>query len=281
MDFKIAVLLFLSLQFSCCSTLSAGTVLDKALANFQEQINNLKDVFLCGSCKPIKGGNGCDCRHLEPMEDCLAFYQSGYRRSGPYTIRMRGANATVYCDQQTQGGGWTVLMRRKDGSVNFVQNWQSYKAGFGDLLGEFWLGNQNIHDLTKPSFASMRSELLINMRIKGQTNNVYAKYDTFEIGDEASKYTLNMSGPSGTVPDPGHMMYHNLQKFSTYDSDNDLVIGRSCCHRHGRVGWWFRSCFRTLLTGVYRFRRSEDEIVWNNNDKVKPEFVEMKIRRKV
>ena len=110
---------------------------------------------------------------------------------------------------------------------------------------------------------------------------MYAKYDSFEVGNEANKYTLNMSGPSGTVPDPGHMMYHNLQKFSTYDSDNDLVNGQSCSHALGRAGWWFRSCFRTLLTGLYRFRNSEDEIVWNNNDKVKPEFVEMKIKRKL
>jgi len=33
-----------------------------------------------------------------------------------------------------------VLMRRKDGTLNFYQKWNDYKKGFGKPDGEFWLG---------------------------------------------------------------------------------------------------------------------------------------------
>jgi len=31
-------------------------------------------------------------------------------------------------------------MRRMDDKVNFYDNWDSYKGGFGSTFGNFWIG---------------------------------------------------------------------------------------------------------------------------------------------
>ena len=48
----------------------------------------------------------------------------------------------VYCDMQTEGGGWMVFQVRDDVEPreNFMRNWEDYKVGFGDFDREFWLG---------------------------------------------------------------------------------------------------------------------------------------------
>ena len=178
-------------------------------------------------------------------------------------------------------GGWTVIQRRQDGSVDFNRKWNDYKVGFGKLFGEMWIGNDNIHDLTKPSKAPKKSELLITMRMKGQSKMVNAKYDIFMVGDETSKYLLKISGPSGNATSPNGILYFNNKRFSTKDADNDHSTSKHCASLY-KGGWWFDGCWPfTYLNGVYKFVKTGDAIFWNYPNNLQPEFVEMKIRRKV
>lgn len=83
-------------------------------------------------------------------KNCAEVYKAGQRISGVCTIKPdNGVPFDVFCDQKTAGGGWTVFQKRIEGSVDFYRGWDDYKRGFGNLNGEFWLGLDKVHRLTK------------------------------------------------------------------------------------------------------------------------------------
>ena len=70
--------------------------------------------------------------------------------TGVYKIRKEKFDtADVFCDMETAGGGWIVIQRnRKDSTLSFNRNWDSYEIGFGDLKNDFWYGLKGISCLT-------------------------------------------------------------------------------------------------------------------------------------
>ncbi|KAL5011697.1 hypothetical protein ScPMuIL_010248, partial [Solemya velum] len=165
-------------------------------------------------------------------------------RSGVYKIKPKGVDEpfSVYCDMQTDGKGWTVFQRRQDGTVDFYRDWASYETGFGDLMGEFWLGNNFIHGITNQG----SYELMVNMS-DFEGHSAYAHYNIFDVGDADSKYLLTVSGFSGTAGDG--MIHQNNMKFSTYDRDHDTYD--SNCAAVFRGAWWYNKCHYSNLNGVY------------------------------
>ena len=61
------------------------------------------------------------------------------------------------CDLHSPNGPWLTFQRRVD-TADFDRNWKGYKEGFGDRSKSFWLGNDNLHELTKNG-ADLRVDL--------------------------------------------------------------------------------------------------------------------------
>ncbi|KAI8499064.1 Fibrinogen- domains (FReDs) [Branchiostoma belcheri] len=180
-----------------------------------------------------------------PEADCAAYKAAGYTTSGVYTLGSPLSGVRVYCDMDTAGqGGWTVIQRRLDGSVDFRKNWEEYKHGFGNKNTEYWLGNENIHRLTALMSYTLRVEL---MDWENQTR--YADYNTFRVSGESDQYRLTVSGYSGTTGDS--MSVNNGMKFSTVDIDNDKWGYGECSQVNGQGGWWFNNCSHSFLNGRY------------------------------
>ncbi|KAK2141706.1 hypothetical protein LSH36_1054g00004 [Paralvinella palmiformis] len=156
-----------------------------------------------------------------------------------------GESKDIYCNMDIDSGGWTVILRRKDGSVNFVREWEDYKVGFGSLEGEFWAGNDLIHDLTTDGRNySLRVDL---ESYDGEA--IFAIYSSFSVGPESDNYRLHVGGYSSASTAKDSLSTHNNMMFSTKTRDND-IYSNNCAAKFDAC-WWFYKCHSSLLTGTY------------------------------
>ncbi|KAL9982262.1 hypothetical protein ACROYT_G004287 [Oculina patagonica] len=191
-------------------------------------------------CKCNDGYTGKPCK----PKGCSQLLQDGSASSGVYTINPDGGKPIqVLCDMTTDGGGWTVFQKRLDGSVDFYLGWESYKNGFGDLNGEFWLGNDNLHRLTTSD------DFMLRVDLEDFDGNItYAEYTTFKVAAEGDKYRLLIGGYSGTAGDAMTETTNGMQ-FSTQDYDNDQLNGN--CAQNFKGAWWYNACHASNLNGLY------------------------------
>ncbi|XP_063427014.1 fibrinogen-like protein A [Mytilus trossulus] len=207
-------------------------------------------------------------------------------------------------------GGWTVIQKRYEGSVEFNRNWKDYENGFGDKRGEFWLGNKNIAKLT----SEKNHELRIDVE-DWDGNKRYAVYKSFSVGDASTKYQLTIGNYSGnaarffsevrstnTSPIPKHnfvmslcplsnmhidqgdgMSQFNGMKFSTYDQDNDKYSYNCADHALFKGGWWYNDCWKsnaTILNGHYTHRNNTSQgIIYKSFKNTSLKKSTMKIRK--
>ncbi|KAK9981833.1 hypothetical protein ABG768_001357 [Culter alburnus] len=227
---------------------------------------------------------GCECdRDVDMPIDCSDLYKAGQTVSGIYSIYPAGGFPVwVYCDMISDGkdedkGGWTVFQRRMDGSVNFYRPWNQYKRGFGSVESEYWLGLENMYQLTRNRKYMLRVDLEDFTGRKG-----FAQYLSFSVGPETDGYKLHVSG----FTDGGagnSLSFHNDQKFSTFDKDQDPHD--SNCAKRYLGAFWYKDCHFTNPNGVYLWGEDATHyaigVVWSTwkNYAVSMKSISLKIKR--
>ncbi|CAI9611542.1 unnamed protein product, partial [Staurois parvus] len=206
--------------------------------------------------------------------DCVQVRMSGNRKSGVYTIYPGGENSKgirVYCDQDTDGGGWTVIQRRTSGTLDFYQRWRTYVEGFGDPSDEFWLGLEWMHKLTS---TPVQYELRVDLRTANES--AYAVYRNFRVGTSKDRYKLTIGDYSGTAGDA--LGYHNGWKFTTWDKDNDIAL-TNCALSH-RGAFWYKNCHLANPNGQYGDNNHSMGVNWEpwKGHEFSIPFIEMKMR---
>ncbi|XP_063603689.1 uncharacterized protein LOC134779444 isoform X2 [Penaeus indicus] len=191
---------------------------------------------------------------VSDIRDCTDLLSQGYKRRivfnfNPDSQRHSDGHDYFhrYCDQETAGGGWTVIQRRGmfgPPFYNFTKSWRDYKLGFGDLSQEFWWGNDNIYRMVRSQDTVIRFDLW-----DFEGNYAYAEYLSFSIGPESDNYRLSVFDYRGNASDS--FSAHNGYLFSTVDRDNDEAPDCCPCAPAYGGGWWFYSCFESNLNGDY------------------------------
>ncbi|XP_045625344.1 tenascin-N [Procambarus clarkii] len=156
----------------------------------------------------------------------------------------------VWCEQSVEGGGWTVMLRRRrqDPQLDFRRSWDTYARGFGDPDGEYWIGLETLYRLTKGNPYSLR------VHMTWEDEEATSLYHFFSVGPSRSNdhgYELSVGGYNESSTGGDAMEYHNGMDFTTYDSDNDGATGGSCSEWSGGGGWWFNFCYYSNPTGIY------------------------------
>lgn len=153
--------------------------------------------------------------------------------------------------------GWTVIQKRHDGSQNFDQLWESYKRGFGSLdgesknykdgkgslkfciqklkintdifgpAGEFWLGLENIHAISRQGSYILQVELT-----DGAGRQLPVTRYRLRLDGEEEKFSLHLEDESPSdVQEKVMPTTASGLPFSTADRDNDLAAEVNCAER--------------------------------------------------
>ncbi|XP_071790441.1 ficolin-1-like [Asterias amurensis] len=140
---------------------------------FTDEVKMIHDYFNC---------------HYDKPADCQALLDAGNTESGVYTVSLPNSQELldVNCEM-IDTTGWLVFQRRLNGSVNFTRNWNEYKRGFGNLQGEFWLGNEAVRLLT--GLAESNWTIRVDLTDETGVEGSLTKSSFRIVGDE---YTLQV-----------------------------------------------------------------------------------------
>ena len=133
-----------------------------------------------------------------------------------------------------------LIQQHVDDSGFFDRSWNEFRTGFGDPSGNFWLGNEQIHQLSKDG----RCKLRFDVQQKNTMAWFWAEYSTFIVADETNNYQLTVAGFSGNV-NYDAFGPHNGNVFATSDQD----VAANCAQSLGG-GFWYNNCGKARVNAA-------------------------------
>jgi hypothetical protein len=262
------------------------------VAFYNAMVTVIRDVVGKAKLTPIGDSRGLS--YIESCSEHKAKRSKGAETtSGMYTIYPTGkvldGSKQVWCDMDTDGGGWTVIQRRgygtatRDKAEKFNRLWREYKAGFGTPLGDYWLGLDAMVALG----SRCSNELEVVLTYFDDTVKT-ARYNNFTLAPESNNYRLHVgsfqTGNAGNVFEK-----HEDMIFHTSDKDS-----ADRCATESHSGWWFvdkknnkNYCAYVNLNGELKDRATDtDGMTWRYHSILKGwsapaiKKAEMKVRPK-
>ena len=158
-------------------------------------------------------------------------------------------NITTVLPCVMEDGGWTVIQRRFNDSLDFNRTWDDYVNGFGDPSGNFWLGLEAMH-LLSVNVSTVRLKIVLEAFDGEDVGPFIIYYDNFSVGNADSSYQLTLSGFSCPEEIGDSLIRHSGMKFSTKDNEQDIAPNVNCAEMYGG-GWWYKSCHGANTNAIY------------------------------
>ncbi|KAE9553691.1 hypothetical protein FO519_003084 [Halicephalobus sp. NKZ332] len=221
---------------------------------------------------------GPDCSQYMPTRHCADLYvYHQQKQSGVYTVKVgatygsdsnEGISTLVYCDMETDSGGWTLI---SSGNLTSEKTFKQYENGFGNPSDKsVWLGLTQLHLMTNQTSTSLR--VIIERCPAGSlpdetTECIYPVFSVYSSDYQYAVYIPNycQGGNETNARYDGWVRWDKSKlgpKFFAFDNDSTKF---NCSQEYKKTGWWFNDddgvlCGAANLNGV---RFSCDETVFN------------------
>lgn len=187
--------------------------------------------------------------------DCQDLYRRGWRLNGVYAVKaydLKGYQIPVLCQMEIAGGGWTVVQQNlPERELIMNRKLVAYNTGMGDLLTNFWFGNEFLHNITS---GNNNEVMFILTDANGDVS--YPLYEGFSVGGIESEFQLSVGNYRyigiGRILYNDDFKTHNGYKFSAKNEDNDNESSMKCAKDIAKAGFWYggHNCYRVNINGI-------------------------------